>query len=122
MVSTSEDRIGLSPAQHNFSRPQLLALVVGVLQVALGAMDLIPLPDPDHALQICTGVLGIALCRKHHHARLYGVALVLVYGQLLIATTSPLVLGLPTAEALVYARAAAAGFAIALLPAGRSGA
>jgi hypothetical protein len=114
MVSFQEDR-------QPFSRPQLLAFVVGALQVAIGATQLFPLPDADHALQICTGLLGIALCRKHHHARFYGVAMVVVYGQLLITTVSPLVLGLPTAEALVYARAAAAGLVIAMLPAGPPG-
>lgn len=114
MVSTHSGRIGLAPARHRFSRAQLVALVAGVLQVGLGATELFPLPGPEHALQICTGLLGIALCRKHHHARVYGIAIAIIYGQLLVATTSPLVLGLPTAEALV-------GVVITMVPAGRSG-
>jgi len=94
--------------------------VAGALQVVLGGTELFPIPEPEHALQICTGLLGLALCRNHHHARVYGITLAIVYGELLVATTSPLVLGLPSAEVLVYARTALVGVIITMVPTGRA--
>ncbi|HEX6340138.1 hypothetical protein [Umezawaea sp.] len=111
---------GAPPLRRRFSRIQLLALVAGLWQVAAGAAHLLPLPTEVQALQVCTGLVGVALCGRHHHARLYGVALALVYGRLLLDFASPLVFDLPTPEGLAYARTAVSGLLIALVPAGRS--
>jgi hypothetical protein len=94
----------------------VLTLIAGAWQVIAGAAQLLPLPVGAQALQVCTGLVGVALCRHHGFARLYGFALALVYGRLLLDFTSPLVLGLPTPEGLAYARTAFSGLVIALLP------
>lgn len=116
MTSTRGDRTGTPAARGGFSRAQVFALVAGLWQVAAGATQLLPLPVLAQALQVCTGLVGLALCRRHGSARSYGVALALVYGQLALATPSTLLFDLPTAEALVYVRTAVSGLVIALVP------
>ncbi|MCS7483491.1 hypothetical protein ACFFQW_47995 [Umezawaea endophytica] len=112
-MSTSSERQG-------FTRVQVLTLIAGLWQFVAGTAHLLPLPVGAQMLQVCTGVIGVALCRQHGLARLYGVALALVYGRLLLDFTSPLLFGLPTPEGLAYARTALSGLVIAVLPAGRS--
>jgi len=98
----------------------VLVLIAGAWQFLAGSLQLLPLPVAAQALQVCTGLIGVALCRQHSLARLYGVALVVVYGRLLLDFTSPLLFGLPTPEGLAYARTALSGLVIAALPSGRS--
>jgi hypothetical protein len=102
-----------------FSRAQLLALVVGVLQVLFASVPFLPMGDGvNHTLYVCTGLTGVALAWRHWYARCYGVGLLLLYGQLFITDadeTGPL--GLPTLETLTYGRAALAGLVIVLIPA-----
>jgi hypothetical protein len=102
-----------------FSRAQLLALLVGALQLVLASVPFLPLADGGpHALYIATGLAGVMLAWDHRHARFYGVALVLLYGQLFIADAENTgAFGLPTWETLAYGRAALAGVVIALIPA-----
>lgn len=106
---------------RRFSRAQLLALVVGVLQIAVASIPFFPMSDgANHTLYVCTGLAGVLLAWRHRHARFYGVGLLLLYGQLFIsdaAETGPL--GLPTLETLAYGRAAVAGLVIMLIPASR---
>lgn len=106
-------------ATSSFSRVQALAFVVGALQVVLACVPFLPMHEgTNHTLYVCTGVAGVLASSRHTRARLYGVALVLLYGQLFIsdaAETGPL--GLPTLETLAYGRAALAGLVIALIPA-----
>jgi hypothetical protein len=116
MTSARGDRTEDPAARSGFSRAQVFALVAGLWQVAAGATQLLPIPVVAQALQVGTGLLGLALCRRHGLARSYGVGLALVYGHLAFATPSTLLLDLPTAEALVYLRTAVSGLVIALVP------
>lgn len=104
---------------RRFSRAQLLALVVGVLQIVSASVPFLPMGQGlNHTLYTLTGVAGLLLAWRHHHARWYGVGLLLLYGQLFITDaddTGPL--GLPTLETLAYGRAAVAGLVIVLIPA-----
>ncbi|PSL53856.1 hypothetical protein B0I31_108303 [Saccharothrix carnea] len=112
-------RPGTEPESRSFSRAQLLALLVGVLQIVLASIPFLPMGDgATHTLYVCTGVAGVLLAWQHRHARLYGVLLLLLYGQLFITDADDTgVLGLPTWETLAYGRAALAGVVIALVPA-----
>ncbi len=101
------------------SRAQVLTLVVGTLQIAVALVPVFPLGPADQALHLCTGLVGVLLAWKHEYARMYGIALLLVYGKLLVADmdASTVWLQLPTPETVAYGRGALAGLAIALVPA-----
>lgn len=108
------------PAEaRTFSRAQLLALVVGVFQIVVASVPFLPTAEGSgHYLYIATGVAGVLLARQHRHARLYGVALLLLYGQLFITYAEDTgTMGLPTWETLAYGRSALAGVVIAVIPA-----
>ncbi len=112
-------RPGAGAETRSFSRAQLLALVVGVLQIVFASIPFLPMGDGAiHTLYVCTGLAGVLLAWQHRHARCYGVLLLLLYGQLFITDAEDTgVLGLPTWETLAYGRAALAGVVIALIPA-----
>ncbi|MEU7526315.1 hypothetical protein AB0A74_11305 [Saccharothrix sp. NPDC042600] len=101
------------------TRAQLLALVVGSLQLVFALVPVLPMSAGHQALHVCTGLVGIALAWKHQYARLYGVALLLVYGKLYLdgVDTSTTWLQLPTLETAANGRSALAGLVIALVPA-----
>lgn len=101
------------------SRAQLLALVVGSLQIVVALLPVLPLSPGDQAMHVCTGLVGVLLAWKHEWARLYGIALLLVYGRLLVGdmAASTQWLQLPTLETVAYGRAALAGLVIAIVPA-----
>jgi hypothetical protein len=105
--------------ERSFSRAQLLALVVGLLQIVLASVPFLPMGDgATHTLYVCTGLAGVLLAWQHRYARCYGVLLLLLYGQLFITDAEDTgVMGLPTWETLAYGRAALAGVVIALIPA-----
>jgi len=119
MRNTALVRGRTAPDTGRFSRAQLLALVVGVLQIVMASIPFLPMGEgTNHTLYVCTGLAGLALAWRHHHARCYGVGLLLLYGQLFITDagdTGPF--GLPTLETLAYGRAAVAGLVIVLIPA-----
>jgi hypothetical protein len=104
---------------RTFSRAQLLALVVGVLQIVVASVPFLPTAEGSgHYLYIATGVAGVLLAWRHRHARLYGIALLLLYGQLFITYAEDTgTMGLPTWETLAYGRSALAGVVIAVIPA-----
>ncbi|WP_367129698.1 hypothetical protein [Saccharothrix sp. HUAS TT1] len=104
---------------RSFSRAQVLALVVGLLQIVLASVPFLPMGEgPSHTLYVCTGLAGVVLAWRHGHARCYGVLLLLLYGQMYIDyADETAVLGLPTWETLAYGRAALAGVVIAFIPA-----
>ncbi|WP_433271945.1 hypothetical protein ACQPZF_14595 [Actinosynnema sp. CS-041913] len=101
------------------SRAQLLALIVGALQVVVALVPVLPLSPGNQTLHVCTGLVGLVLAWKHEYARLYGIALLLVYGKLLITDVDSSTgwLQLPTLETVAYGRTALAGLVIALVPA-----
>ncbi|MBB5960225.1 hypothetical protein FHS29_006848 [Saccharothrix tamanrassetensis] len=110
---------GDAGAGTRLSRAQLLALIVGTLQIVVGMVPVFPLPPGHQTLHVCTGLAGLVLAWKHEHARLYGIALLLLYGKLLITDmdTSGGWLQLPTLETVAYGRTALAGLVIAFVPA-----
>ncbi|ROP36727.1 hypothetical protein EDD40_2004 [Saccharothrix texasensis] len=114
-------RAGLRPQadERSFSRAQLLALVVGLLQVVMASIPFLPMGEGSgHTLYVCTGLAGVVLAWRHGHARCYGVLLLLLYGHLFISDADETgAFGLPTWETLAYGRAALAGVVIALIPA-----
>jgi hypothetical protein len=112
-------RPGAEAQTRSFSQAQLLALVVGVLQIVFASIPFLPMGSGAiHTLYVCTGLAGVLLAWRHRHARCYGVLLLLPYGQLFITDAEDTaVLGLPTWETLAYGRAALAGVVIALVPA-----
>ncbi|RKT54056.1 hypothetical protein [Saccharothrix australiensis] len=117
-----KDRTGNQDKTGNRSRPsraQLLALLVGLFQIAFALLPVLPLAEGHHALHICTGLAGVVLAWRHEHARLYGVALLLVYGKLLFddMNASTTWLQLPTLDTVAYGRSAVAGLVIVLVPA-----
>ncbi|WP_309117098.1 hypothetical protein [Saccharothrix sp.] len=101
------------------TRAQLLALVVGSLQLVFALVPVLPMSPANQALHVCTGLVGLALAWKHQYARLYGIALLLVYGKLYLdgVDTSTTWLQLPTLETAANGRSALAGLVIALVPA-----
>ena len=112
-------RPGADTGTRSFSRAQLLALVVGLLQIVFASIPFLPMGEgPIHTLYVCTGLAGVVLAWRHHHARCYGVLLLLLYGQLFITDAEETAaFGLPTWETLAYGRAALAGVVIAFIPA-----
>ncbi|TQM79478.1 hypothetical protein FHX81_1786 [Saccharothrix saharensis] len=112
-------RPGPEAETPSFSRAQLLALLVGLLQIVFASVPFLPMGEGAvHTLYVCTGLAGVLLAWRHRHARCYGVLLLLLYGQLFITDAEDTaVLGLPTWETLAYGRAALAGVVIALVPA-----
>jgi hypothetical protein len=112
-------RPGSEAETPSFSRAQLLALLVGLLQIVFASIPFLPMGEGAvHTLYVCTGLAGVLLAWRHQHARCYGVLLLLLYGQLFITDAEDTaVLGLPTWETLAYGRAALAGVVIALVPA-----
>ncbi|MEU4804739.1 hypothetical protein [Actinosynnema sp. NPDC023587] len=106
-------------AEARPSRAQLLALAVGTLQVVVALVPVLPLGTADQALHVCTGLLGVLLACRHEYARLYGIALLLVYGKLLVGdmASSTRWLQLPTLETVAYGRAELAGLVITFVPA-----
>ncbi|MEU6154687.1 hypothetical protein ABZ816_32325 [Actinosynnema sp. NPDC047251] len=114
-------KAGTAPgaARARLSRAQLLALVVGSLQIVVAVVPVLPLGAADQTLHVCTGLIGLLLAWKHEYARLYGIALLLVYGKLLVTdmASSTQWLQLPTLETVAYGRATLAGLVITFVPA-----
>ncbi|MFD5829648.1 hypothetical protein [Lentzea sp. NPDC060358] len=94
--------------QFRFTRPQVLTLTAGVLQLAFGWLDLFGL-DPDyHVVQIGVGVLGVVMAWRLDTARMYGLLLLLGFG------ISALSLDDVTAEGFLEVRTALIGLLITL--------
>jgi hypothetical protein len=65
---------------EEFTRPQILTLVAGVLQLGLGALDIFGLSPEYHVIQLGVGALGVVMSIRHDLARMYGLALLLFFG------------------------------------------
>ncbi|HEX7307526.1 hypothetical protein [Lentzea sp.] len=66
--------------QFRFTRPQVLTLTAGVLQLAFGWLDLFRLDPNYHIIQIGVGVMGIVMAWRPDTARMYGLVLLLGFG------------------------------------------
>lgn len=97
------------------TRPQVLAFVAGVLQMASSVLDVPDIGTPHRVLQMCTGLLGLVLAWRREHARLYGAGLVVGYGAVADA-------GVAEDALLLHLRVVLAGFIIMFVPVGRTSA
>jgi hypothetical protein len=68
-----------------FTRPQILTLTAGLLQLAFGWFDVFGLDPNYHVIQLGVGVLGVACAWRHDLARMYGVLLMLSFGMLALS-------------------------------------
>jgi methylmalonyl-CoA mutase N-terminal domain/subunit len=94
--------------QFEFTRPQILTLTAGVLQLAFGWFDVFGL-DPDyHVIQIGVGALGVAMAWRHDLARMYGALLLLSFGTLAFSLNDV------TTESFLEVRTALIGLVITL--------
>ena len=94
--------------QFEFTRPQILTLTAGVLQLAFGWFDVFGL-DPDyHVIQVGVGALGVAMAWRHDLARMYGLLLLLSFGTLAFSLDDV------TTEGFLEVRTALIGLVITL--------
>ncbi|TWP52675.1 hypothetical protein FKR81_10270 [Lentzea tibetensis] len=100
--------------EAEFTRPQLLTLVAGVLQLALGLLDVFPLSPEYHVLQLGVGALGVVMSIRHDLARMYGLALLLFFGWMSLGLNEV------NAEGFLEVRTAVVGAVITLVRPGRS--
>lgn len=100
--------------EAEFTRPQMLTLAAGVLQLGLGALDVFPLSPEYHVIQVGVGALGVAMSVRHDLARMYGLALLLFFG------TMSLGLNEVNAEGFLEVRTAVMGAVITLVRPGRT--
>lgn len=66
--------------QLEFTRPQILTLSAGVLQLAFAWLDIFNLSPDYHVVQVGIGALGVAMAWRHDLARMYGLLLLLFFG------------------------------------------
>ena len=91
-----------------FTRPQILTLTAGLVQLAFGWFDVFGL-DPDyHVIQLGVGALGVAMAWRHDLARMYGVLLLLSFGMLSFSLDDV------TTESFLEVRTALIGLVITL--------
>jgi hypothetical protein len=74
--------MALSSDQFQFTRPQALTLMAGVLQLAFGWLDLFGLDPNYRVVQLGVGVMGIVMAWRLGLARMYGLILLLGFGML----------------------------------------
>ena len=96
-----------------FTRPQILTLTAGLLQLALGWFDVFGL-DPDyHVIQLGVGALGVAMAWRPDLARMYGILLLLSFGTLAFSLDDV------TTESFLEVRTALIGLVITLARPGK---
>ncbi|SDP24529.1 hypothetical protein [Lentzea jiangxiensis] len=94
--------------QFEFTRPQALTLVAGVLQLTFGWLDLFDLDPNYRVVQLGVGVMGIVMAWRLAHARMYGLLLLLGFGMLAFSLDDL------TAEGFMEVRTALIGLVITL--------
>ncbi|GAB2858102.1 hypothetical protein [Lentzea nigeriaca] len=97
-----------------FTRPQILTLSAGLLQLAFGWFDVFGL-DPDyHVIQLGVGVLGVVMAWRHDLARMYGLLLLISFGMLAFSLDDV------TTESFLEVRTALIGLVITLARPGKA--
>jgi hypothetical protein len=91
-----------------FTRPQVLTLTAGLLQLAFGWFDVFGLDPNYHVIQIGVGALGVAMAWRHDLARMYGILLLLSFGMLAFSLNDM------TTESFLEVRTALIGLVITL--------
>lgn len=100
--------------ETEFTRPQILALAGGLLQLVFGALEVFPLSPEYHVVQIGVGALGVAMSIRHDLARMYGLALLLFFGGMSLGLDEV------NAEGFLEVRTAVLGAVIILVRPGRT--
>ncbi|MEU0880270.1 hypothetical protein ABZ345_16840 [Lentzea sp. NPDC005914] len=98
-----------------FTRPQMLTLSAGLLQLAFGWFDVFGLDPNYHIIQLGIGALGVACAWRHDLARMYGVLLLLAFGMLAFSLNDV------TTESFLEVRTALIGLVITLAKPGKAG-
>jgi hypothetical protein len=96
-----------------FTRPQILTLTAGLVQLAFGWFDVFGLDPNYHVIQIGVGALGVAMAWRHDLARMYGLLLLLSFGTLAFSLHDV------TTEGFLEVRTALIGLVITLARPGR---
>ncbi|NGY61479.1 hypothetical protein G7043_21365 [Lentzea sp. NEAU-D13] len=91
-----------------FTRPQVLTLTAGLLQLAFGWFDVFGLDPNYHVIQVGVGALGVAMAWRHDLARMYGLLLLLSFGTLAFSLDDV------TTESFLEVRTALIGLVITL--------
>jgi hypothetical protein len=97
-----------------FTRPQILTLTAGLLQLGFGWFDVFGLDPNYHVIQIGVGALGVACAFRHDVARMYGVLLLLSFGMLAFSLDDV------TTESFLEVRTALLGLVITLARPGKA--
>ncbi|MET9626795.1 hypothetical protein ABZX92_04960 [Lentzea sp. NPDC006480] len=91
-----------------FTRPQILTLSAGLLQLGFGWFDVFGLDPNYHVIQLGVGALGVVCAWRHDVARMYGVLLLISFGMLAISLNDV------TTESFLEVRTALIGLIITL--------
>lgn len=97
-----------------FTRPQILTLTAGLLQLAFGWFDVFGLDPNYHVIQIGVGALGVACAWRHDLARMYGILLLLAFGMVAFSLNEV------TTESFLEIRMAVIGLLITLAKPGKA--
>jgi hypothetical protein len=97
-----------------FTRPQILTLTAGLLQLAFGWFDVFGLDPNYHVIQIGVGALGVACAWRHDLARMYGILLLLAFGMVAFSLNEV------TTESFLEVRMALIGLLITLARPGKA--
>ena len=66
------------------TRPQVMAFTSGMINLALGLLNVFPLSPAEHVVQVATGIGGIVLAWQPNRAKLFGIAVLLGFGLLFL--------------------------------------
>ncbi|MEV6237978.1 hypothetical protein [Lentzea sp. NPDC051838] len=97
-----------------FTRPQMLCLSAGLLQLAFGWFDVFGLDPNYHVIQIGVGALGVACAWRLDVARMYGILLLISFGMLTFSLNDV------TTESFLEVRTALIGLIITLARPGKA--
>lgn len=100
--------MALVTEKFEFTRPQVLTLTAGALQLLFGWLDLFGLDPNYHVIQMGVGALGVAMAWRLQHARMYGLLLLLGFGMLALSSEDV------TTEGFLAVRTALIGLVILL--------
>ncbi|MFI6097940.1 hypothetical protein ACIA8G_20465 [Lentzea sp. NPDC051213] len=94
--------------QLEFTRPQMLTLTAGLLQLGIAWLDVFNLSADYHVIQVGIGALGVAMAWRHDLARMYGLLLLLFFGGVAVGLNDV------TTEGFLEVRTALIGLIITL--------
>ena len=66
------------------TRPQVMAFTSGLINLALGLLNVFPLSPMEHIAQVATGLGGIVLAWQPSRAKLFGIGVLVGFGLLFL--------------------------------------